>query len=205
MQVWFLNSRIAVARVENSLPKPARRLQLSVSFKIRGPFDVPTVRGKGGRGIELYCPDFWSKNQKATKYKEKATKYKDSCGCYVFALGAGRGTTPIYVGKTAKSFEKECFTLHKIYHYNRALSQVARGKPVMFLVVLERAKGKVNQQAIAEAELFLIQSALERNPNLSNSRNTKKVERWGIEGVIRSSGKGRIAGAAREFRNALGL
>jgi hypothetical protein len=111
---------------------------------------------------------------------------------------------PIYVGKATKSFRQECFAPHKIAcHYGPALSNAGKGTPVIFLVVLERKKGKVNKRAIAKVESFLIQNAMKKNPNLSNIKG-KKEEHWIIEGVIRS-GKGKTPSAAKKFKSAVGL
>jgi len=44
-------------------------------------------------------------------------------GCYIFSIRAGRGVKPWYVGLAEKqSFRKECFTSHKLNHYNNAIA-----------------------------------------------------------------------------------
>jgi hypothetical protein len=118
---------------------------LPASFKIRGPFVVPLVKNK--RLVKPGCPEFWS--------KPKVDKLSDQCGCYVFAMRAGKGITPIYVGKATKTFKQECFADSKIArHYGPALLDYKRGRPVLFLVVLERTRGKVNKRAIAKVDFF---------------------------------------------------
>ncbi len=167
---------------------------MAATFRVRGPFKVP-CDGKNSRYIAPGCPDFW-KNPEASRFANER-------GCYLFAIRAAKGFRPVYVGRTKKSFEKECFTYHKTDHYHRALKDVERGAPVMFLVILGRGKGPINNRAIAQVESFLIQNALAKNPDLSNTQGTKQ-ERWGIVGVIRG-GKGKVSEDARLFRKAMGL
>jgi len=119
-------------------------------------------------------------------------------------MRAGKGFRPIYVGRATKSFKQECFASHKIScHYGPALLNAGKGTPILFLVVLERTKGKVNKSAIKKVESFLIQNAMKKNPYLSNIKG-KKSEHWSIDGVIRS-GKGKVSSAAKLFKGALGL
>jgi hypothetical protein len=160
----------------------------------RGPFEVPLVKNK--RLVKPGCPEFWS--------KPEVDELANQRGCYVFAMRAGRGITPIYVGKATKNFKQECFAVQKIaYHYGPALLEYKRGRPVLFLVVLERTKGKVNKRAIAKVEFFLIQNAMKKNPELSNIKG-KREEHWSIGGVIRS-GRGKVAAEAKAFKAAMGL
>lgn len=119
-------------------------------------------------------------------------------GCYLFAIRAAKGFRPIYVGKTKKSFEKECFTYHKVAdHYQPALGNMGKDTPVLFLLTLGRGKGPINNRAIAQLEAFLIQNAVAKNPDLSNIQGTKQEE-WGIKGVIRG-GKARFPNLRNSF------
>jgi hypothetical protein len=153
----------------------------------------PAVKGKW---IKVGCPDFWS--------DPRVQRFAPKFGCYVFAMRAGKGFRPIYIGKATRSFKQECFAQHKIAsHYGPAMSNAGKGTPVIFLVILEHNKGKVNKKAIAKVESFLIQNAMKKNPELSNIRG-KKEEHWIIEGVIRS-GKGKLSESAKEFKSAIGL
>jgi len=45
---------------------------------------------------------------------------------------------------TTKDFEHECFTPDKIVKYNSALARVAKGKPVIYFIAMNRKKGKPN-------------------------------------------------------------
>jgi hypothetical protein len=51
------------------------------------------------------------------------------------------------------------------FHYGPALSNYGKGTPVLFLVAMERTKGKASKTAIAKVESFLIQNAMKKNPN----------------------------------------
>lgn len=166
---------------------------MAATFRVRGPFKIP-CEGKSNRYIEPGCPRFWT-NPRAGRFAEER-------GCYLFAIRAGKGYRPVYVGKTKNSFEKECFAFHKTAaHYQRALD--GKGTPVMFLLVLGRGKGPINKRAVGQVESFLIQIAVAKNRRLSNVKGTKQEE-WEIMGVIRG-GRGKVSEDARLFRKALGL
>jgi hypothetical protein len=158
-------------------------------FYIEGPFKIPCIEG-----TKLIAEDlsgFWG------RHKSLAS----STGCYVFAVRAGRGYTPLYVGKTAKSFESECFTSHKRNHYHYSLGNYRRGTPVMFFVVLPKAKGKINASEIKQVENFLIQVGSTVNPEIRNIKGAC-IPSWSIRGVIRGK-KGQASKSTAEFKKLL--
>jgi hypothetical protein len=174
----------------------ALELGMDPTFKIYGPYRIPVENGVQARYIKTGCPHFWE--------QETTGRLVNECGCYLFALRAGKGFRPIYVGRATKGFRKECFAHHKIAaHYGPALCNSTCGTPVLFLVVLRQKKGLTNKKAIAKVERFLIQTAMKKNPDLSNVKG-KREERWRIKGVVRG-GKGKVSRAARQFRTAIGL
>ena len=156
-------------------------------FVVKGQFDVPVHRNSSSKLVAEDVSSFW----------ENAKGVKGKIGCYVFAIRAGRGITPLYVGQTKKSFEKECFTDHKIKHYNYALAEYAKGTPIMFFVEYQKKKGKVNAADISDLEDFLIQVGRKINPNLRNIKGAAEPT-WGIKGVIRG-GKGKKNESESEF------
>lgn len=165
-----------------------------VMFDVLGPFAVPFLEGAAGKNIgPSEGRSFFSEHPALASKK----------GCYVFGVRSGRGTTPVYVGKATKSFEQECFALHKIVKYNRGLLDYVKGTPVMFFVVLESRKGATNRNAISDLEYYLIQIAFNRNENLLNERSIDHPE-WGIRGVVRG-GQGKPSFAASSFVRAMGL
>jgi hypothetical protein len=161
-------------------------------FDAVGPIKVPVVRARNGCYIEAGCRDFWQANPGIANQK----------GCYVFGIRAGKGITPLYVGKTARCFERECFADHKVArHFNPALARKGRGTPVLFFVVPRVRRGKPNGRIIKDLESFLIQVASVKNPRLSNVQERKEA-RWGICGVLRG-GQGKPNKAARAFKAAV--
>lgn len=162
-------------------------------FKVEGPFDVPTQPKVASKMVAEDLSCFW----------QHCHALKLKVGCYVFAVRAGRGMTPLYVGKTTNAFEKECFTDHKINHYNYALAPYKKGTPVMFFVSYPAKKGKVSASDISDLEDFLIQVGRTINPDLRNIKGAKEPT-WGIKGVIRS-GKGKANCSEKAFRQVFDL
>jgi len=110
-------------------------------------------------------------------------------------MRSGGGITPVYVGKTKRSFLEECFGLHQLDKYNRCLSQSARGTPVLFLLAYPLKRGRASSEVIDELEDWLIQVAWSRNSSLLNVQGIK-TQRWGVRSVVRSPTGGMSADAA---------
>lgn len=166
---------------------------------LEGPFPVPFEKAAKGNAKHVrleHGREFWrSPGMEAFKSKQ---------GCYIFATRAAKGFRPWYVGKAAKGFQKEVFTSHKLTKYNKALFKGAKGTPVIFFVMREGNACKLSAKVIGDMEKFLIQTALEKNPDLSNVQNTRNTPKWGIRGVVRG-GKGKPRANAKMFRNMMGL
>lgn len=163
-------------------------------YHTHGPHVVPTYNGRAAKVIDsAELRQFW----------EECADLAERCGCYVFAIRAGAGTTPIYVGKATRTFRQEAFAPHKLEKYQRALADYKSGTPVLFLLAAPRGRGATNLKATAELENFLIQTAVARNPNLLNVRGTKRAD-WSIAGVIRR-GVGTPSAAAKQLKTTLGV
>jgi len=163
-----------------------------VTFKISGPLSVHHTKGPGGRAItEESIERFWRDHP----------KFERRVGCYVFAMSAGRGLTPWYVGKTTRNFKKEIFTPHKLNYYTLAMIKYMKGAPAFFLVVAPKSVGKPNNSKIREIEKYLINLAMEQNPELLNKQDAS-IPDWGIKGVVRG-GKGKVAAGVKKFRSML--
>ena len=162
-------------------------------FKIEGPFDVPILPKVASKMVAEDLSSFW----------QQCHTLKGKVGCYVFAVRAGKGLTPLYVGKTTDCFEKECFTSTKINHYNYGLASYSKGTPVMFFAVYPVKKGKVNASDVTDLEDFLIQVGRTVNPDLRNIIGGKGST-WGIKGVIRG-GQGKPNASEQAFRRVFGL
>jgi len=165
-----------------------------VNFSVRGPFIVPSYKGKGGRTIT---------QQGVKRFWDKHSEYAGRRGCYVFGIRAGKGGSPAYVGMATKAFKKEVFAPHKLSRYQEFLADDAKGTPVVFLLVAPTKKGAPNVSQIEALEKFMIQVAVARNPHLLNVQGTRSAE-WSVAGVIRG-GAGKPSKAAAKFRKFMAL
>ena len=153
--------------------------------------------------IELVTTDTVTSSSRKIDRKTSIQRLRDSglggdIGVYVFAMQAGRGVKPWYVGKTIKSFEEECLTPTKLLKFNEVLS--GHGKPFLYFLSL---KTKKNARAIDELESLMIGVALRRNGRLLNLSKTKQYEVV-VSGVINSS-SGAPTLKASAFRKMIGL
>lgn len=162
-------------------------------FAVNGPFDVPLQPNTRAKMVAEDLSLFWA----------ECSSLRSKIGVYVFAIRAGKGLTPLYVGKTTKSFERECFTDHKLKHYNYALADYQKGTPVMFFVTYPAKKGPVSTADIADLEDFLIQVGRTINADLRNIRGVAGPS-WGIKGIIRG-GKGNTNDSEKQFRRLFGM
>lgn len=160
-------------------------------FICHGPYAVPTKKLNAGRVItNSEIKSFWDQYSEIAALK----------GCYVFGMRAGRGVTPLYVGKATRSFKQEVFTPHKLKNYLMALATYRVGTPILFFVVYPPGRrGVVNERHIGELERFLIQQAFLANPRLMNIKHAA-VPNWGIVGVLRSENNGAPPKSARAFK-----
>jgi len=110
---------------------------------------------------------------------------------------------PHYVGQATKSFAKETFNPSNLRKYYDALADYKRGRPVIFLVVHPKQKGKPHARRIAQVENFLIQAGWARNSTLQNVKGIHRPK-WAIKGVVRGS-IGKPTVAARVFRAVFGV
>ena len=167
-------------------------------LEVYGPIEIPHEGQKTGsvkRISRVFGKEFWKQPEAKLLAKKQ--------GCYIFAMRVGKGFTPWYVGKAGKTFEQECFTDHKIGHYNEVLWSGKKGTPVMFFVAQPGTKKVVAKGIIRELEDYLIQCAVYKNPDLCNIRQTKTPE-WGIAGVVRGN-QGRRSAIAGTFNTMMGI
>lgn len=169
---------------------------------VYGPIPIETdARPTNTKHIKIkrigkrHADAFWS-DQGAAAIAEKQ-------GCYIFALRASRGYKVWYVGKATKSFRQECFTSHKLGHYNEVLFEGRKGTPVLFFIAGKGNVRSVSGKACSEIEKFLIQTACIKNPEIKNKHMTKRP-RWTVAGIIGHS-TGNISREARSVRTMLGL
>lgn len=170
---------------------------MATELTVYGPFEIPCNIIPSAKHISKeHAASFWA--QSATD--GLAAKQ----GCYVFALRAGKGFSPWYVGRASKGFAKECFTDHKLTHFNTALFKGRKGTPVMFFVAPVGNKNKVPVAELNHMEKELTQDALKKNPALCNVQNTRDLPQWSIKGVVRSN-RGAPTNGAKQFAKMMGL
>ncbi len=166
-------------------------------FRVHGPFPVPVEKRLGIVDDDHLNKSFWSTEG---TLEELAT----SRGCYVFAIRAGKGYTPCYIGQATKGFARECFQPHKLLKFGKALLSRQKGTPVMFFVVHPPVKqGRINGTEIDDIESYLINLGATHNPRLLNERG-REAPTWSIDGVVRA-GRGKPSHEAREFKKLFGL
>ena len=94
----------------------------------------------------------------------------DACGCYVFAIRAGKGYTPYYVGQSSKrGIADEALNSTNREKYSQALSE-GKGAPVLFVIPMRTPSGKFRKRKKADGKLaavdfleqWLIATAIEK-------------------------------------------
>lgn len=163
-------------------------------FVTYGPFEVPTHRGRRGRIV---------RSKEASEFFRRHPRLASRRGCYVFAMRAGRGIVPTYVGEATKGFKQEAFAPDKLGKCNETLVDYERGTLVVFFVVAPQGRGRPAEKQIGLVEAFLQQTGVAANPDLLNVRGTKQAQ-WSIRGVIRAD-RGRPSQSAAAFRSAMKL
>jgi hypothetical protein len=170
-----------------------------------GPFELP----RGDDGLLLLTKDerqlFWA------DVDTEDDGLSDACGCYVFAIRAGGGIRPWYVGKAERqSFKREALTEHKVDKYNTVLSDLGKGTPLLYFyarITNERAnfsKPTTHKfRDISYLEKMLIGLALSRNPYIMNIKETVLLRDMCVPGLINSP-PGRPTYAATELKSILG-
>ncbi|CAN5444377.1 hypothetical protein BH09GEM1_BH09GEM1_07630 [soil metagenome] len=138
-----------------------------------------------------------------------------ACGCYIMVVRAKRGALPWYVGLTTKrTFAKEAYNAHQVNHYNNALTNpfgIKVGvRPELYLLPKETPTGRFAQPSqkahldIEFLETFLFGVAINRNPAMRNTKNTKFLRTLVVPGIINTPRRApRVA--EQSLKAALGL
>ncbi|WP_428536428.1 hypothetical protein [Rhodopila sp.] len=123
-------------------------------------------------------------------------------GCYIFAIQKGQRHEPWYVGKATKSFAQEVFNDSNCKKYCEALALANTGKPVVFFVLLPKARGAINKKAIDKLETMLVEECGGQNPDIRNQRKSR-IYRTVIHGVV-NAGQGKPPSNAIAIRKMMG-
>jgi hypothetical protein len=169
-----------------------------IELIVLGPYPIPytgQIKGTSKHITNENAKAFWEKEE----VKQVAMKQ----GCYIFALKAGKGFTPWYVGKATKNFKQEALHPTKRNHYNEVIFNGKRGTPVFFLIAKPAHLKTIPKRQIDDLEVFLIQIAYYKNPELKNKQNANEPG-WSITGVVRG-GKGKASVNAKQFKLMLKL
>jgi hypothetical protein len=148
--------------------------------------------------------DFWSRVE-----VELEEGLSGGIGCYIFSIRAGKGALPWYVGRAERqSLRKECFTSHKLVHYNNAIA-ARKGTPLLTLVAKYTPKGKIvnptgnEHRDIQFLETMLISNCLSRNACLYNARDTKMLREMVVPGLLNTP-TGKSVSSVLTFRTLVG-
>ncbi|MDE0440870.1 MAG: hypothetical protein OXL38_01995 [Gammaproteobacteria bacterium] len=129
--------------------------------------------------------EFWADVEDGT------TSLSEGRGCYIFAIKAGRGITPWYVGVSTTGFKRECFQPPKQVIYQKAYNEVRRGKPVLILVARVTEGGRLSRRMLDGREAGFVETTLmhrawSRNPKLKNVSGLAVARQLKIPGLLNS-------------------
>jgi len=169
-------------------------------FDVAGPFKV---RRYGSKKLIT--------KQSQTDLKLELEKWEPglsrACGCYVFAIRAGKGYTPYYVGQACKlAIPYEALNPSNREKYNQACSE-GKGMPVIFALPMRTPKGKFRRKGTGERTLdflerWLIAKALAENPDLINNKETRFLRQIRVVGILNAK-QGEATAASARLHKAL--
>jgi hypothetical protein len=173
-------------------------------FDVAGPFVIPRFGKKKNITKE-------SLKQVREQMEHHASGLSEACGCYVFAKRAGQGITPWYIGQACKSpMLAEALNPANMAKYNRILDD-DQGTPVLFAIPAKTPGGRFRQRpangklaSLSFLERWLIAAAIEKNPDLVNSKETKFLRDLHVVGVFNAK-KGESTDASQKLTRALGI
>ena len=160
-----------------------------MNYEIFGDFTVPRKPRRNAVAETVERRVFWRAIDDAHPGLSSAV------GCYVFAIRAGRGILPWYVGKTCtQGFSGECFEPHKLVHYNDIISSRKQGTPLLYFLARMTPGGKFSASMPGNEAKFLesmlIGMALQRNKDLKNIVHTKFLQQLRVPGLVNAATKG---------------
>jgi hypothetical protein len=173
-----------------------------MEYTIHGPFKMTKSKSGLVDKSNRAKKEFWDKVEKTEPC------LPSSSGCYLFAIRAGKGIKPWYVGVASRQpFRNECFAPHKIIIYDEALVG-KKGTPLLFFVAKRTKRGKFvkpgkNASPVnAYLETILIGAALDKNPKVMNMKKTKFLKGMCVPGLLNTRKK-KPSQSEAEFKKAI--
>lgn len=170
-------------------------------FDVAGPFKVSR------HGPKNIITD-QSLDDLNTEVEKSDNGLSESCGCYVFAIRAGRGYTPYYVGQACKSsLPHESLNVANREKYNKVISQT-KGTLVVFFLPLKTPTGKYHRKSNARLssinflERWLIATSIGKNPDLINNKETRFLRNIHVTGIFNPT-QGEATTASQHLSKAL--
>ena len=176
-------------------------------YQILGPFALPTT---ADRELDFSLEArkmFWCNAEAETGYEE----LRMGRGCYLYAIRAGKGIRPWYVGQSKGPFLNEVFAPSKLEHYQAAHESYQRGTSILFLIARltpgrKLMKGKLSEDEAKFVERRLIISAYRENRRLRNVHQVKYAKELVIPGLFNDkTSEKKMSESTKDFRIALGL
>jgi hypothetical protein len=175
-----------------------------MNFLPHSPIEIPRQSNGLIAVDKSSMTDFWSRVE-----AELDEGLSDGIGCYIFSIRAGKGALPWYVGCAERQvFRKECFTSHKLNHYNNAIVK-RKGTPLLTLIAkytpgdkIVRPTGRQHRD-IQFLEAMLISNCLRRNADLYNVRDTKLLREMVVPGLLNTHA-GKALSSVSQFRALIG-
>lgn len=171
-------------------------------FDVAGPFDI----SRHGKKRNITKESLLSLKDQLEEWEEGLS---EACGCYVFAKRAGGGITPWYVGQACRRpMLKEALNSDNLAKYNKVLDD-DKGTPLLFVVPTRTPTGKLRKRpqnggltSLTFLERWLIAAAIEKNPGLINSKETKFLRNLHVVGIFNAK-KGESTAASQELSKTL--
>jgi hypothetical protein len=174
-----------------------------MKFDVAGPFELSR------QGPKQIIKKNSLKKLKAD-LEDWETGLSDACGCYVFTLRAGKGYTPYYIGKSSKrGIAEEALNPSNREKYNEALGD-SKGRPMLFVIPMLTPEGRFRKkmqgdgslEAIDFLEQWLIATAIEKNRDLINNKQTRFLRNIHVAGTFNGR-RGEATTASRLLNKAL--
>ena len=170
-------------------------------FDVAGPFEITRYGTKKNITKE-------SRADLRAQLEEWEEGLSESCGCYIFAKRAGGGIIPWYVGKACRRpIFKEALNADNITKYNTILDN--KGRPLLFVIPARTPTGKLRKRpeegglpSIDFLERWLISTALVKNPDLINNKETKFLRGLHVVGIFNTR-QGESTSASQELSRTL--